>query len=133
MGEGTCNGNLKQTLCLLTREIAIMTQAIYVRRCGPGWVGRPGSLGVRGSQVADFARGRGSRGAGRGARVAGRGSLPPATLPTLTTGGGRVKQVRNTIRTLPWPFHNSLTADLCGIRGSPSQRHHSCDHGASAP
>ena len=34
---------------LVTRESALMTQTIYVRRCDPGWAWRPGSLGVAGS------------------------------------------------------------------------------------
>ena len=35
-------------LVTVTRESAIMTQTIYVRRCDPGWAGRPGLLGVAG-------------------------------------------------------------------------------------
>ena len=63
---------------LVTRESAMMTQTIYVRRCDPGRAGRPVSLRVAGRSAADFTRGRGSRGAGR---------RPPTTLPTLCGGG----------------------------------------------
>ena len=47
---------------LVTRESALMTQTIYVRRCDPGWAGRPGSLGVagRGSLISPGVAGRGS-------------------------------------------------------------------------
>ena len=48
---------------LVTRERALMTQTIYVRRCDPGWAGRPGSLGVagRGSLISPGVAGRRAR------------------------------------------------------------------------
>ena len=48
---------------LVTRESALMTQTIYMRRCDPGWAGRPGSLGVagRGSLISPGVAGRGAR------------------------------------------------------------------------
>ena len=48
---------------LISRESALMTQTIYVRRCDPGWAGRPGSLGVagRGSLISPGVAGRGAR------------------------------------------------------------------------
>ena len=49
-------------LVTVTRESAIMTQTIYVRRCDPGWAGRPGSLGVAGcrSLISPGVAGRGA-------------------------------------------------------------------------
>ena len=48
---------------LVTRESALMTQTIYVRRCDPGWAERPGSLGVAGlgSLILPGVAGRGAR------------------------------------------------------------------------
>ena len=41
----------------------MMTQTFYVRRCNPGWAGRPGSLGFagRGSLISPGVAGRGAR------------------------------------------------------------------------
>ena len=54
---------LMTNFMLVTRESALMTQTIYVRRCDPGWAGRPESLGVAGRWllISPGVAGRGAR------------------------------------------------------------------------
>ena len=75
---------LIKNFILVTRESALMTQAIYLRLCDTGWAGRPGSLRVagRGSLISPGVAGRGARvgDSSRPCQPCQMGHLPPTRV-----------------------------------------------------